>query len=251
MDNKKNQAAQAKILYVILAALVVTVMVVSVVTAVNKRNKKPTAPVDTSCVTAPAPKESTPVTSKRQPITAPPEDKNTEPSNDTEKPEENTRPTELPVTPDEDKEASVRSYVVPTQGDLMKDFSIDMPVYSVTMNDYRSHKGVDICAEIGSAVFSFTDGVVEKLYDDPMMGKTVVINHGDGLCSKYCNLADELPASIAEGAKVSAGDVIGAVGDSSLIEMAENAHLHFELTENGKYVDPVTYLPVLKNTSEE
>lgn len=251
MDNKKNQASQAKILYVILAALVVTVMVVSVVTAVNKRNKKPSAPLDTTPVTSPVPKQTAPVTSKREWITAPPEDKTTEPSKDTEKPREDTRPVELPSNPDEDKEVINRSFVVPTQGDVMKDFSIDMPVYSVTMNDYRSHKGIDICAEYGSAVFSFTDGVIEKVYDDPMMGKTVIIDHGDGLCSKYCNLSEEVADGIEAGAKVKAGDVIGAVGDSSLVEMAESSHLHFELTENGKYSDPVKYLPVLKNTDEE
>ena len=119
---------------------------------------------------------------------------------------------------------------------------MDLPVYSLTMNDYRAHTGVDISADIGSAVVALTDGTVSALWSDPMMGVCLSIDHGNGLSSHYKNLSSELPEGIAVGSEVKAGQTIGAVGDSCLVELAETEHLHFEVTKDGKHVDPMTYL---------
>ncbi len=246
MEMKKKQESQARILYVILAALLVTVMVVSVITAVNKRNKKPQAPVDTAdSVTTKAP------VTKYYPVETIPEEDERPPV--TQAPVTRPPETQPPVTtekPKDDKPTANRAYVVPTKGEVMKDFSIDMPVYSLTMNDYRAHKGIDISAEYGTAVCSFTDGVVEKTFVDPMMGVTVTIDHGDGLKTNYCNLQQTLPDGIVAGAEVKAGDMIGAIGETTLVELAEASHLHFEIIENDKYIDPTEYLPVLKPAEE-
>ncbi len=249
MEMKKKQESQARILYVVLAALLVTVMVVSVITAVNKRNKKPQAPVDTEgAVTTKAP------VTKVYPIeTVPKEDEKppvVTPAPETQPPVPETKPPAATEKPKEDRPTVNRAYVVPAKGDVMKDFSIDMPVYSLTMNDYRAHKGIDIAAEYGTAVCSFTDGIIEKTFVDPMMGVTVTVDHGDGLKTNYCNLQQTLPDGIVAGVQVKAGDVIGAVGETTLVELAEASHLHFEILENGKYIDPTEFLPVLKPAEE-
>ncbi len=249
MDNKKNRDGDAKILYVVLAALVVTVIVVSVVSAANKRNKKPSAPLETTPVTSP-PIARPRVTARADIPTQPPEDTKAPKVEPPETERVTEAETKKPVI-GQGQQASSRSYVVPAEGEVMKDFSVDMPVYSVTMNDYRAHKGIDISCPIGGAVFSFTDGVVDKIYDDPMMGTTVIIDHGDGLRSCYGNLQKERINGIEAGVEVKAGDVIGAVGDTTLIEMAEGSHLHFELVQDEKYIDPSSYLPVLKGGNTE
>ncbi len=245
MEKKKSQESQVRILYAVLAALLVTVMVISVITAVNKKNKKPEAPLDTE----PAVTTSPTVTNVHSLQTQPPEEIPETQAPVTQPPATETVPPET-EKPKEDKPTVSRAYVVPTQGEVMKDFSVDMPVYSLTMNDYRAHKGIDIAAEYGEAVCSFTDGTVEKITVDPMMGVTVTVDHGEGLKTNYCNLQQTLPDGIEAGVSVKAGDVIGAVGDTTLVELAEASHLHFEVTENGKYVDPADYLPVLKPTEE-
>ena len=129
-----------------------------------------------------------------------------------------------------------------TSDEIAKEFKIEELLYSATMNDYRTHSGIDISCEIGSAVCAFTDGVVESIHADPLMGQTIVLNHGDGLKSIYQNLALEIPEGIIAGVEVHAGDLIGAVGESAIIECAEEPHLHFEVMQDNTFVDPKTYL---------
>ena len=138
----------------------------------------------------------------------------------------------LPVSPE---------YVLPLVGEVIKEFSDELLVYSETMNDYRVHNGIDISAVIGERVKALTDGVVEKVYDDPLMGKTVILDHGNGLKTVYQGLVPAVPDGIEEGAAVHAGDVIGGVGESALIECAEEPHLHFEVWKDGKPVNPREY----------
>jgi murein DD-endopeptidase MepM/ murein hydrolase activator NlpD len=83
--------------------------------------------------------------------------------------------------------------------------------------------------------------VVSEIYEDPLMGQTVVLDHGDGTKSYYRNLSPQLPSGIEVGVLVSEGDVIGGVGETVLIECAQTPHLHFEVTVNDEYVDPMEY----------
>lgn len=133
-------------------------------------------------------------------------------------------------------------FVIPADGDVLTDASLTVPVYSMTMNDHRTHTGVDIAVPLGSAVVACADGVVSGVYDDPMMGMTVTVDHGGEIVSVYKNLSGEMPSEITVGYPVSAGDVIGSVGATALVECEEEAHLHFELTVNGEYVDPAEYI---------
>lgn len=135
-----------------------------------------------------------------------------------------------------------KTYVKPTAGEIQKEFSGDVLVYSGTMNDYRVHSGIDYHGDIGDAVVSFGDGKIETIYHDPLMGWTVVVNHDDGLYSSYANLSDIIPEGIEAGAKVNAGSIIGSIGTSSLIEIGEEPHLHFEVIRNGIKENPQEYL---------
>jgi len=139
----------------------------------------------------------------------------------------------------------------PAEGYLLKGFDAEMPVYSLTMNDYRVHLGIDVGASIGDAVCAFADGSILHVYDDPMNGRAVTIDHGNGLMSHYFNLANDLPEDVYEGALVHCGQIIGAVGDTTLVELSDEPHLHFELTENGAYVDPMRYLSYETQASAE
>ncbi len=244
MEEKRNLEKQARILYVVLAAMLVIIMVFSVITAVNKRRDKQTPPVvtDTAQSSDTAKETKAPVTTK-VPVIIPEETKTPETVILTEKPAD----VELPV---EDEPVSVpRVYVMPTNGEVIKSYSVDLPIYSATMNDYRAHTGVDIYAEPGMPVYSFTDGVVKEVYSDPMMGMTVSVDHGDGLVSYYCNLNEQLADGIKAGAEVDAGDALGCVGETTLVELSDASHLHFEVRCDGKTVDPSEYLAILKEAN--
>lgn len=143
---------------------------------------------------------------------------------------ENTVPTVI-----EEKE----SFDLPVNGTVIKEYSIDLPVYSVTMNDYRAHTGIDISANEGSAVGACASGIVRSVSEDPLMGTTVSIEHADGVNTYYMNLNANLPEDIIVGAVVDKGQLIGAIGNSALVEVASEPHLHLEMTVSGAYVDPL------------
>jgi len=133
-------------------------------------------------------------------------------------------------------------FIKPVSGYVSRNHNPDTPEYSVAMNDYRTHLGIDIDSEVGVKVKAVSDGVVSKIYDDPLMGKTIIIDHADNIQSIYMNLQESVPKNITVGAKVKAGDVIGGVGESALIELYDVPHLHFEMKKNGNAIDPLEYI---------
>ena len=125
----------------------------------------------------------------------------------------------------------------PVEGEVIRGFAGDALVYSKTLDQWTSHDGVDITAPEGSPVLAVADGVVTRCENDTMMGYTLALSHDGGRESVYANL-DELP-DFAVGESLKAGTELGAVGSTAIAESAEEAHLHFELWEDGVPIDPV------------
>ena len=232
-----NYTAKRKLMnstvYIVIGLVALAVLLVSIATVAGMRGKKP----------APTP------TVDRPEVSLPSEDRPV--GGDDGKPLPSGGQTSAQLSPSPSESQNDKPVIDPTdppllylpaEGSVFKGYSIDLPVYSLTMNDYRAHTGVDISAELGSAVVALTDGKVCALWSDPMMGTCLSIDHGHGLLSHYKNLAPELPEGIAVGSEVKAGQTVGAVGDSCLVELAETEHLHFEVTLDGRHVDPMTYL---------
>lgn len=130
--------------------------------------------------------------------------------------------------------------VSPLQGDVVAAFSMDQLIYSETMGDWRTHDGVDISAEAGTAVLAACSGTVDSITEDPLMGTTVVIRHSGGYETTYASLQSK--PTVAVGDTVSAGQIIGAVGTTAAAESAQGPHLHFSVTLNGETTDPETFL---------
>ncbi|HBL84544.1 MAG: hypothetical protein A2Y17_00925 [Clostridiales bacterium GWF2_38_85] len=137
-------------------------------------------------------------------------------------------------------------YVRPINGNIVKVYSPDALVFSHTMQDYRTHTGIDIAAALGSEVLAYADGIIESVTDTPLMGMTVVVAHDYGLKSYYMNLDDDTAKVIKVGDEVLAGDVIGKVGKTALIESSDEPHLHFELKLDGNTIDPAKELESLE-----
>ena len=144
---------------------------------------------------------------------------------------------EQPYTGDGKKPATVKS---PLAGTTLAEYSMDALTYNQTTRDWRVHDGLDIGAEAGAKVSAAADGTVYTVYNDETMGMTVVIRHDGGYITKYASLAEDV--SVKAGDKVTAGQAIGAVGSTALLENAVGDHLHFSVTCNGELVDPETFL---------
>ena len=100
----------------------------------------------------------------------------------------------------------------------------------------RSHQGVDYAMAEGSSVFATADGTVREVSDkNSTMGKTIVIDHGNGYRRSYSHLLSTL---VRRGQKVQRGDVIALSGNSGL---SLAPHLHYEVRYNDLRVDPIHY----------
>ena len=133
-----------------------------------------------------------------------------------------------------------RLVVAPLVGEEVAAFSVDELTYNETLGDWRTHDGIDIAAEVGTQVIAACSGVVTAVRDDDMMGTLVTIAHDDGYETTYANLRSS--PGVGEGQYVSAGEVIGAVGSSSIAEFSMPAHLHFSVSKDGVPCDPKEFL---------
>lgn len=156
--------------------------------------------------------------------------------------EQTEEPNDTTVMSDaEVREAAERVVIRPVSGETAQEYSVDKLSYNETMQDWRTHNGIDLAAEEGKAVMAAMAGTVSAVYDDDYLGTMVVIDHADGYQTVYANLK-QLP-TVSAGQEVNAGEVIGAVGTTALLEVGSEPHLHFEVLQNGAYVDPEEFLP--------
>ena len=130
--------------------------------------------------------------------------------------------------------------LAPLQGETVTPFSMDALLYNETMGDWRTHNGVDIAADEGTAVVAAAAGKVTAIVDDYWMGTTVTVACQDGYELTYACL--QAGPTVSTGDKVAPGDQIGSVGTTSLLEGSIPPHLHFSVTQNGVTVDPDVYL---------
>ncbi len=129
-------------------------------------------------------------------------------------------------------------FIMPLGGTLTKEFSKEKLQFSKTFNDWRTHLGIDISAKKGTPVFSAGKGRVKKVFKDEVLGKTAVINHGNGIVCIYSGLSG---VTVNKGDIVEIGKQIGVVGEVPS-EIGEKPHLHFETEKDGAKVDPIKEL---------
>jgi len=130
--------------------------------------------------------------------------------------------------------------VWPVSGSTLEGYSMQALSYNETTQDWRTHDGVDLSALVGEPVRAACSGTVSAVYDDEFLGTTVVISHPEGYETVYSNLA-AMPA-VSAGMQVTAGDTIGSVGETAILESASSSHLHFCVRRNGESVDPATFV---------
>ena len=141
--------------------------------------------------------------------------------------------------PDEPVVTLPEGMTLPVQAaTLLNDYGF---YHNKTLNNYYVHAGVDFAVSAGAQVFAVDDGVVESIYkDDILLGTEITVDHGDGVKSVYRFVTET--DGLKVGASVKRGEVIATVAEPTGNEYKDGAHLHFEIMENGKSVDPTGYL---------
>lgn len=152
-----------------------------------------------------------------------------------------TLPSTMPKDPTSDVGSKLPSFSLPVSGKLSGVHDSELQVFSPTMNDYRVHLGIDILASEGTPVCAVADGTVTQIWEDVRMGQCIAVKHNGDAVSIYKNVSAELPKGIIEGALVRAGQQIASVGSTAMVEIADEPHLHFEMTIGDLAVDPLEY----------
>ncbi len=129
---------------------------------------------------------------------------------------------------------------LPLSGQTVSEYAMDCLSYNETTRDWRTHNGIDIAAEAGTAVCAAADGVVYTTYTDEVMGTTVVVRHGGGYVTTYSSMDGQLEVSVGD--TVTLGQTLGYVGSSAVLETAVGDHVHFGVTLNDTPVDPKNFL---------
>ena len=153
---------------------------------------------------------------------------------------ESAEPEQAEETAAETPVQETAAFTAPVEGEAVAAFSDTELTYNAAMGDWRTHNGVDLSANLGDEVHAAMAGEVLSVQDDLLLGTTVTLNHGDGIMTVYGNLDPEV--TVRQGDRVSAGQVIGTVGESANGETHEGAWLHFAVRKDGELVDPMEYL---------
>ncbi|MDD3803671.1 MAG: peptidoglycan DD-metalloendopeptidase family protein [bacterium] len=103
------------------------------------------------------------------------------------------------------------------------------------MKKYLPHEAVDYSAPKGTVVFAAGDGIVIQKGFNAIGGRTIKIKHENGYVTEYCHLNKYAP-SVKEGKFVKQGETIGFVGRTGY---ATGNHLHYAVSSNGKYINPL------------
>ncbi len=204
MEMKKLSQKSTRILYASLAAALCVILIVIGIVAAANRTPEPTPTPDPGTGSTPPP------------------------SNEKPGDQVTDLPTDGPLL-----------FEAPLVGTVAKHFDDEELSYSETMGDWRTHPALDIAAALGDTVRAAADGTVEEIWDDAMMGKCISIRHEGDVLTIYKNLGEVLPAGLEVGKSVSRGDPIATVGESAIRELADEPHLHFEMTVAGAPVDPL------------
>ncbi|MEG1862115.1 MAG: M23 family metallopeptidase [Oscillospiraceae bacterium] len=131
-----------------------------------------------------------------------------------------------------------KMFILPVDGKIYSAFSGNELVYNRTLDDWRTHNGIDISAPKDAGVRAGAAGTVAEIYNDGMLGTVVEINHGAFL-AKYCGLNEK--TFIKKGDMVSQGQSIGTVGEM-MLEVSDESHVHLEIIKNDQAVNPDTIL---------
>ncbi|MBQ3230810.1 MAG: peptidoglycan DD-metalloendopeptidase family protein [Clostridia bacterium] len=102
----------------------------------------------------------------------------------------------------------------------------------------RIHKGIDIAGPgcHGDPVVAASSGVVVLAEWYSTYGNCVIIDHGNGIQTLYAHFSS---ITVSEGDVVSAGDVVGKIGDTG---NTTGSHLHFEVRVDGECVNPLFFV---------
>ena len=106
---------------------------------------------------------------------------------------------------------------------------------------YRMHHGIDLAGTWQENISVSADGTVVFAGYHGSFGKVIRIRHNYGIMTTYGHLAK---INVRRGDIVNEGQIIGKMGRTGKVK---GAHLHYEISVNGKSQNPATYIKIGRN----
>ncbi len=220
---EKSKGLKKRNLYLILLSLAVVIIAITITVAIasNQTTNQIEAPKSSVSSASKSVSTSTSVPTSK-PQTSSPNSSSSEP----------TKPTVSPIV-----------FVNPVSGGyVLTEYTQASVVYNQTLGVYTGHMGLDIAGEENAEVFSVYDGEITSIETAYLTGTTITVDHGEGLITIYNSI--EPIDGLEVGQKVSQGFKLGVISTNNRQEYKDGAHLHFEVKENGKNIDPYKYLDI-------
>lgn len=123
-----------------------------------------------------------------------------------------------------------KGFLRPVSGGMSSEFGVQR---FFNEKPRKPHSGVDLRGKTGTPIKACSDGVVRIANDHFFSGKSVYIDHGQGIVSMYFHMSKML---VKKGETVKKGQIIGKVGATGRVT---GPHLHFGLNISGVAVDPM------------
>ncbi len=152
----------------------------------------------------------------------------------------------IPYLGDAEGDFAVETMAMPVAGNLMLPFADDHLVYHKTLDQWSTHKGIDIQAAEGTPVKAALDGEVVEVVNDTIMGISIVLRHDNELLTIYSNLSTDAMVEIGE--QVKKGQTISAVGKTASVKTLEGPLLHFQVFKDDKFINPEPYLGIISQS---
>jgi murein DD-endopeptidase MepM/ murein hydrolase activator NlpD len=152
---------------------------------------------------------------------------------------------EAPPDDDEPVVSDPAVFCAPVAGATIGDIRFSGESFAVVTLDggRRTQDGLDLLAAAGSDVLAAGDGTVTGVSAyNSFDGAEIVIEHADGLVSIYKYLGADISVSVGD--TVTAGQIIGKIGEASGMDYKMGPHLYFCMKQNGAFIDPELYIDV-------
>lgn len=109
-------------------------------------------------------------------------------------------------------------------------------VFGDIVSRTAKHLGHDWAVNVGTKIVAAQSGTIEKAYLSESYGYNILINHNNGFQTRYAHMSK---LYVTVGDVVKQGDVIGLSGNTG---DSTGPHLHFEVIQNNRRINPLIYL---------
>ena len=130
-------------------------------------------------------------------------------------------------------------FIKPFDGKIGRAFSGEDLIYSEVLKEWGVHNGIDIIGEINQSVNAICSGKISDIKYDYRIGNSIEIENGEFVIKYACISPLE---SLKVGDNVKVGEKIGTLSEDVGFEFDIEPHLHLEILQAGKQVNPQNFI---------